>query len=217
MPSDALNLAALRQRYQRGSLDAADAAPEPAEQFGRWFQQAREAALPEPNAMCLSTVSAEGRPAGRIVLLKEYTAEGFVWFTNYESRKGQDLHAHPAAALTFFWAELERQVRIEGRVERISHQESDAYFRIRPRESQIGAWASPQSRPIGSRHELELREQEAIQRFGNKEVERPPHWGGYRLRPAYFEFWQGRPSRLHDRLIYTLTPAGLWQLSRLAP
>jgi pyridoxamine 5'-phosphate oxidase len=172
--------------------------------------------LPEPNAMTLATVGAAGRPSARIILVKGFDSRGFTFFTNYESRKAQELLTHPMAALLFHWTELERQVRIEGRVEKVSEQESDQYYQTRPLGSRLGAWASPQSRVLKDRAALEqLLSQRQLQ-LGN-EPERPPFWGGYRLVPDFFEFWQGRASRLHDRLTYCLQTDGIWQVARLAP
>ncbi|AJY17968.1 MULTISPECIES: pyridoxamine 5'-phosphate oxidase [Burkholderia] len=211
-------LADLRINYSRASLDEADAAPDPFAQFDRWFNEALAAKLPEPNTMTLATVGADGRPSARIVLVKGVDERGFVFFTNYESRKGRDLAAHPYAALLFYWIELERQVRIEGRVEKTSADESDRYFASRPVGSRIGAWASEQSAVIDSRATLEAREKAFSERYGD-DPPRPPHWGGYRVVPDTLEFWQGRPSRLHDRLVYTrdaAAPHG-WTISRLSP
>ncbi|MCA8503090.1 pyridoxamine 5'-phosphate oxidase [Burkholderia multivorans] len=211
-------LADLRINYSRASLDEADAAPDPFAQFDRWFNEALAAKLPEPNTMTLATVGADGRPSARIVLVKGVDERGFVFFTNYESRKGRDLAAHPYAALLFYWIELERQVRIEGRVEKTSADESDRYFASRPVGSRIGAWASEQSAVIDSRATLEAREKAFSERYGD-DPPRPPHWGGYRVVPDTVEFWQGRPSRLHDRLVYTrdaAAPHG-WTISRLSP
>lgn len=212
-----MNLADLRQSYSMGSLDVNDVYPEPIAQFRKWFEEVLAAQLPEPNAMHLSTVAADGRPAGRIVLLKDLTEAGFAWYTNYHSRKGQELTVHPYAALTFFWVELERQVRIEGTVTKVSEAESDAYFASRPRGSQLGAWTSTQSETIPDRAFLERREQAYQERFADQPIPRPPHWGGYRLLPDYVEFWQGRPSRLHDRIAYQRQAEGTWTLGRLSP
>ncbi|MET3217659.1 UNVERIFIED_ORG: pyridoxamine 5'-phosphate oxidase [Burkholderia territorii] len=211
-------LADLRINYSRASLDEADAAPDPFAQFDRWFKEALAAKLPEPNTMTLATVGADGRPSARIVLIKGVDERGFVFFTNYESRKGHDLAVHPQAALLFYWIELERQVRIEGQIEKTSAEESDRYFASRPLGSRIGAWASDQSTVIDSRATLEAREQAVSERYGDNPP-RPPHWGGYRLVPDAIEFWQGRPSRLHDRLLYTrdATAAPGWTISRLSP
>ncbi|MBR8457848.1 pyridoxamine 5'-phosphate oxidase [Burkholderia dolosa] len=211
-------LADLRINYSRASLDEADVAPDPFAQFDRWFNEALAAKLPEPNTMTLATVGADGRPSARIVLIKGVDERGFVFFTNYESRKGRELAAHPYAALLFYWIELERQVRIEGRIEKTSAEESDRYFASRPLGSRIGAWASEQSAVIDSRATLEAREKAVAERFGD-DPPRPPHWGGYRVVPDAIEFWQGRPSRLHDRLLYTRdasAPQG-WTISRLSP
>jgi len=213
---DPLPLASLRTEYKRASLDERDVATDPFLQFGRWFSEARAAQLPEPNAMSLCTVDEHGRPSARIVLLKEVDARGFVFYTNYDSRKGRELAAHPRAALLFFWAELERQVRIEGIVEAVDAATADAYFRTRPRPSRIGAWASPQSATLPDRAALEQRFADAERRFPGDEVPRPPRWGGYRVVPATFEFWQGRPSRLHDRVAYAQEDSG-WRTRRLAP
>ncbi|AOI97163.1 MULTISPECIES: pyridoxamine 5'-phosphate oxidase [Burkholderia] len=211
-------LADLRINYSRASLDEADAAPNPFAQFDRWFKEALAAKLPEPNTMTLATVGDDGRPSARIVLIKGVDERGFVFFTNYESRKGRDLAANPHAALLFYWIELERQVRIEGRIEKTSADESDRYFASRPLGSRIGAWASDQSAVIDSRATLEAREKAVTERYGENPP-RPPHWGGYRVVPDAIEFWQGRPSRLHDRLLYTRDDAAGsgWTISRLSP
>lgn len=210
------NIADLRKEYTKNGLSENELAIEPLAQFQSWFDNALDSGLPEPNAMHLSTVSAEGRPSSRIVLLKELDDEGFVFYTNYHGKKGRDLAVNPFASLTFFWVDLERQVRIEGKVAKVSGQESDKYFAVRPRGSQIGAWVSHQSEIIPSRDVLEQKQKEYEQNFADQEVPRPPHWGGYRLVPDRVEFWQGRPSRLHDRLMYNLRE-GEWTVSRLAP
>lgn len=211
------SLAELRKNYSLGSLDVADADHDPIRQFDTWFQQAVDAKLPEPNTMTLATVDPRGRPSARIVLIKGVDERGFVFFTNYESRKGRELAANPYASLLFYWIELERQVRVEGRIVKTSEQESDTYFASRPLGSRIGAWASNQSQPIESRSQLETREREISLQYGDQPP-RPPHWGGYRLVPEAIEFWQGRPSRLHDRLLYTrASDNGDWQISRLSP
>lgn len=197
------------------TLDEAHVERDPLKQFGIWMVEAIHAQVPEPTAMSLATVAAGGRPAGRIVLLKGVDPRGFVFYTNYESRKAQELAAHPLAALTFLWKELERQVRIEGTVEKVGEADSDEYFATRPLGSRIGAWASPQSRTIASRAWLEERWAELTREHG-EDPPRPPHWGGYRVKPDYLEFWQGRRSRLHDRLAYARTAEG-WKIARLAP
>jgi pyridoxamine 5'-phosphate oxidase len=211
-----ISLAELRKDYARGSLDEASVDPDPIRQFQFWFQQALDARLPEPNAMTVATVDAKGRPSARILLIKGVDEHGFVFYTNYESRKGRELAANPYASLLFYWTELERQVRIEGSVERTSAEQSDAYFASRPLGSRIGAWASEQSREVADRAELEAREKAFGERFGENPP-RPPHWGGYRLLPERIEFWQGRPSRLHDRILYTRESDGNWRISRLSP
>ncbi len=209
------DLAQLRVDYKRAALCEGDALSDPFRQFARWFDEAVAAAIPEPNAMTLATVDATGRPAARIVLLKGADARGFVFHTNYDSRKGRELGADPRVALLFFWAELERQIRIEGVAERVDATESDAYFAARPRASQLSAWASPQSAPIPDRAWLEAQAAAAQARFA-AEVPRPPNWGGVRVVPERFEFWQGRTSRLHDRLVWSRAGTQ-WTVGRLAP
>jgi pyridoxamine 5'-phosphate oxidase len=209
------DLASLRKSYEQGELDENASASEPLTQFRQWLEQALTAKLPEPTAMTLATVGADGRPSTRMVLIKGVDERGLAWYTNYESRKGQELALHPFAALQFHWVELERVVRIEGQVEKTSAQESDAYYATRPLDSRLGAWASPQSRVIGSRAVLVAEAAKAALRHGLNPP-RPPHWGGYRLMPERWEFWQGRKSRLHDRLVYRLE-AGRWRRERLAP
>ena len=209
------DIAALRKSYERAELDEAASDANPLQQFDKWLREAIAAQLPEPNAMTLATASAEGRPSTRVVLIKGYDAHGIVWYTNYHSRKGRELAANPHAALQFHWVELERVVRIEGRVEFASAEESDAYYATRPLDSRLGAWASPQSQVIGSRAVLVANAAKAAARHG-LHPPRPPHWGGYRLMPEAWEFWQGRKSRLHDRLRYR-QDGNAWVRERLAP
>ncbi len=208
-------LADLRKSYERDELDEHQSASEPLLQFQQWLQQALEAKIPEPNAMTLATVGPDGRPSTRIVLIKDIDARGLVWYTNYDSRKGRELAEHPFAALQFHWVELERVVRIEGRVEKVEAAQSDAYFASRPLDSRLGAWASPQSQVISSRAVLVANAAKAAAQHGLN-PSRPPHWGGYRLVPERWEFWQGRKSRLHDRLVYRMDN-GQWVRERLAP
>ncbi|MEY4750452.1 MAG: pyridoxamine 5-phosphate oxidase [Pseudomonadota bacterium] len=209
------DLASLRKSYEADELDEGSAASVPLLQFEAWLEQAIAAGVPEPNAMTLATVGADGRPSTRIVLIKGCDERGLVWYTNYDSRKGRELAVHPWAALQFHWVEQERVVRIEGAVERTSPAESDAYYASRPLDSRLGAWASPQSQVISGRGVLVANAARAAAQHG-LHPPRPPHWGGFRLRPERWEFWQGRRSRLHDRLVYRLVD-GIWQRERLAP
>ncbi len=211
------SVANLRREYTFQGLSETDVNPNPFEQFKLWFDQALAARLPEPNAMTIATASLDGKPSARMVLLKDYDERGFVFYTNYDSQKGQHLRENPWGAIIFWWAELERQVRIEGRVEKVSEAESEAYFRSRPQGSQLGAWVSDQSQIIDSREVLEERLQQLKEKYENQEVPRPPHWGGFRVIPDKIEFWQGRPSRLHDRLLYQREENGTWTIQRLSP
>jgi pyridoxamine 5'-phosphate oxidase len=211
-----INVADLRRNYTQGGLVEADADRNPIEQFKIWFEQAIAANLLEPNAMTLATVTADGKPSARIVLLKDYDDRGFVFYTNYKSRKGLELQHNPHAVLVFLWGDLERQVRIEGRVEVVNDEISDAYFHSRPLGSQLGAWASEQSSVVASRAELEQRIAHLEAEYRDREIPKPDHWGGFRVIPTEIEFWQGRPNRLHDRLRYSWID-GNWKIERLAP
>jgi pyridoxamine 5'-phosphate oxidase len=211
-----MSIANLRKDYQLASLAESDVAHDPIKQFSHWFDQALKAEVSEPNAMSLSTVNAEGKPSSRIVLIKEFDERGFSWFTNYDSRKGLELADNPHAALLFFWIPLERQVRIEGRIEKISDADNDKYFHSRPLGSRQSALASSQSQVIANRQQLEDKLAQVVAEFGDNPP-RPEHWGGYRLVPEFIEFWQGRSSRLHDRIAYTRQADGAWTISRLQP
>jgi len=211
-----MSIAHLRREYARARLDERDVDPDPLVQFHKWFDDACRAELPEPNAMTLATATPAGVPSARMVLLKAADERGFTFFTDYRSRKGQELEANPHAALVFFWGELERQVRITGTVSRVSREETEAYFRTRPRESRLGAWTSHQSKVLEGRETLEARLREMAARHPGDEVPTPPYWGGYLLKPDALEFWQGRESRLHDRVRYQ-HEAGSWRIERLSP
>lgn len=216
MSDTSRNIADLRKSYERAELNEEASHANPMQQFDQWLKEAIASAVPEPNAMTLATVGADGRPSTRVVLVKAYDERGIVWYTNYDSRKGKELAGNAFAALQFHWVELERVVRIEGRVEKVPAEESDAYFHSRPLDSRIGAWASPQSEVISGRSVLVAN----AAKYGAKfllQPPRPPHWGGYRLQPDNWQFWQGRKSRLHDRLRYTPRDEGGWLRERLAP
>lgn len=215
-PTTGQALASLRKDYGQASLSETDVAADPIVQFNKWFEEALKAEVNEPNAMSVSTVDRRGRPSSRIVLIKQYDKRGFTWYTNYDSQKGRELDANPYAALLFFWSELERQIRIEGRVERTSAAESDQYFHSRPLKSRLAAVASAQSEPIESRAALERNYESVALQYG-EQPPRPEHWGGFRLVPERIEFWQGRRSRFHDRIVYTLQPDGSWTRQRLQP
>lgn len=210
------NIASIRKDYMLRSLSEADVNKNPIKQFADWWDEAIDSNIEEANAMTLATVNEQGYPSARIVLLKGFNENGFVFFTNYESRKGKSLLLNPKASIVFFWKELERQIRIEGIAEKISEEESTAYFTSRPVESKIGAWASPQSNVIESRTFLEKRFKQYEQEFSNDDIPRPPHWGGFIVKPSRIEFWQGRPGRLHDRIEYNKNSEG-WAIDRLAP
>lgn len=210
-------IADIRTDYRQRSLSEHDVQPDPLQQFGVWWDEAVSSKIEEVNAMTLATASVDGLPAARIVLMKGYDQRGFMFFTNYESFKGQQLAENPRACLVFFWKELERQVRITGLVEKLSEKESDEYFSSRPEGSRLGAWVSPQSQVIENRQWLDIEEAKKKDEFSGKEIARPAHWGGYLVKPVIVEFWQGRPSRLHDRIQYTLGEKGEWLIERLAP
>lgn len=211
------NIADLRKDYTLQDLHESEIDPNPFIQFKVWFAQALAAQLPEPNAMTIASATPDGKPSARMVLLKDFDERGFVFFTNYNSHKGRELSTNPQAALVFWWAELERQVRISGRVEKVSAADSDQYFYSRPANSRLGAWVSNQSEAIANREELERRWQEFQHQYANQEIPRPPHWGGLRVIPTEIEFWQGRSSRLHDRLLYRRLDDGSWKIERLSP
>jgi pyridoxamine 5'-phosphate oxidase len=211
-----VDASSLRQEYTSAGLDKADVDPDPIVQFHEWFENAVEADLHEPNAMILATATNDGKPSARTVLLKGYDERGFVFYTNYEGRKAKEIEANPACALLFYWGELERQVRIEGRATRLSGEESDAYFASRPPGSRLGAWASEQSHPVEDRSILEERVRALQAEYKGREIPRPPFWGGYRIEPETIEFWQGRENRLHDRIVYHRSGRG-WKIVRLQP
>ena len=210
-------IAALRKEYSSRSLLENDIADDPVKQFQTWWMQAVESEIDEPNAMTLATASSEGIPSARIVLLKSFDASGFIFFTNYKSAKGRELEENPKACLLFFWKELERQVKITGLIQKISEKESDEYFFSRPEGSRIGAWTSPQSEVIENRDWLDDRYRHLVAEMKGQQIPRPPHWGGYIVKPVIMEFWQGRPSRLHDRIQYVIENNGTWKMERLAP
>ena len=212
-----MSISSIRRDYQLKSLSESDVLTDPFKQFAIWWEEALSAEIDEVNAMVLSTVKNDGKPTSRVVLLKGYDDKGFVFFTNYESNKGEQLYKSPFASLLFFWKELERQIRIEGTCEKILPEESDEYFFSRPLGSRLGAWASPQSRVIEGRETLENKAEELVSIYSDGKVPRPPHWGGYRVVPHSFEFWQGRSSRLHDRILYTNIESNIWKIQRLAP
>jgi pyridoxamine 5'-phosphate oxidase len=216
MLTDMSSIAAIRKDYQLKSLSENDVFPDPIRQFQQWWDEAVDSKIEEVNAMTVATASANGIPSARILLLKGFSERGFVFFTNYNSAKGKELAENPRVSLVFFWKEIERQVRIYGSVERLSNEDNDEYFNSRPEGSRIGAWASPQSEVIENREWLEANKLKFEEEFINKPLVRPPHWGGYLVKPYSVEFWQGRPGRLHDRILYTLSD-GSWRISRLAP
>ena len=212
-----MNISNIRKEYMLESLSEVDVERNPMQQFDKWWQQAIESNIDEVNAMTLATVNAEGQPSARVVLLKGYDERGFVYFTNYNSHKGKDIEDNPKVCLVFFWKELERQIRIEGLAQKVSSAESDAYFNSRPNESKLGAWASPQSEVVESRAVIENNFKKYLSEFKENPIVRPPHWGGYLVQPVKIEFWQGRPSRLHDRIEYHLLEGNEWSMKRLAP
>lgn len=210
-------IADIRKEYKLQTLNKMDVDENPINQFGKWWAEAMQSNIDEVNAMTLATADLDGKPSARIVLLKGFDEKGFVFFSNYQSHKAKDMESNARVSLLFFWKELERQIRIEGTVSKISGAESDAYFKSRPQGSKIGAWASPQSRVISSRKIIEANVSEVEENFAGNEIERPPHWGGYVVKPALIEFWQGRASRLHDRIQYTIQEGANWKIERLAP
>ena len=207
----------LRNDYRSASLSEKDVAADPISQFAKWFAEALDGELYEPNAMTLATATHDGKPSARILLLKGFDKTGFTFYTNYLSRKGKEISRNPAASMVFFWAELERQVRIEGTIEKVSKEESEKYFHSRPKESQVGAIASQQSQELKGREPLENSWNELLEKFADKEVPKPAYWGGYVLKPQVVEFWQGRPGRLHDRIVYKRSDKNSWKIVRLAP
>ena len=210
-------IADIRKEYKLQTLNKMDVDENPINQFGKWWAEAMQSNIDEVNAMTLATADLDGKPSARIVLLKGFDEKGFVFFSNYQSHKAKDMESNARVSLLFFWKELERQIRIEGTVSKISGAESDAYFKSRPQGSKIGAWASPQSRVISSRKIIEANVSEVEENFAGNEIERPPHWGGYVVKPALIEFWQGRASRLHDRIQYIKQEGANWKIERLAP
>ena len=210
------NLHKMRQEYAAGSLNETNMPHNPIEVFNVWLDFAINSGLTEPNAMTVATATLDGKPSARVVLLKEVNDKGFVFYTNYLSRKGRELVVNPDVAIVFDWHDIERQVRVEGRAEKLSAEESEAYFNERPEDAKIGAWASPQSKIVKDREELEKHLEEIEEQFEDMQVHRPSHWGGYLIRPSVIEFWQGRPSRMHDRIVYYKTEDG-WTMHRLAP
>ncbi len=211
-----LYINSLRHDFAKQTLDESDVNANPVLQFKKWFKEAVDAKINEPNAMTVSTATIDGKPSARILLLRNFNENGFVFYTNYNSRKGSDIEANPHCALLFFWPELERQVRIEGILQKQTAQESDLYFNTRPRGSKLGAWTSEQSKVIASRKVLDNKYKKLSEKYPNKNIPRPPYWGGYLLKPVSIEFWQGRPNRLHDRILYTMENK-IWIIERLAP
>lgn len=207
----------LRNEFSLQTLDEASVNKDPVLQFAAWFKEAVEAKIPDPNAMVISTVSPEGKPTSRVVLLRNFNEKGFTFYTNYNSKKGKDISVNPNVCLNFFWPQLERQLRVDGAAVMQTTAESDLYFNSRPKESKLGAWASPQSEKVSSRKEIDEKLAEITAKFNEKEISRPPFWGGYTIKPTSVEFWQGRPNRLHDRILYTLLNDDSWKIERLAP